>query len=120
MASPPRQRVAALDDLAPGTSRKFTLTCGAATLEGFLINYRGTHYAYGNECQHLPMTMDWVENRFFDAAGAYLVCGTHGATYEPHTGLCVAGPCVGEVLRALPVFVENGGIWVGCPATTGL
>lgn len=116
MTTPPRLRVAALGELLPGTSCKFTLTRGAVTLEGVLINYRGTHYAYVNECQHLPMTMDWVENRFFDAAGAYLICGTHGATYEPDTGLCVAGPCVGEVLRALPVSVEEGSIWVGGPA----
>ena len=94
MTTPPRLRVAALGELLPGTSCKFTLTRGAVT----------------------PVAMDWVENRFFDAAGAYLVCGTHGATYEPHTGLCVAGPCVGEVLRALPVSVEDGGIWVGGPA----
>jgi len=120
MGIPPRVRVVALGDLAPGTSRKFTLTCGSVTLEGFLVNYRGTHYAYVNECQHLPMTLDWVENRFFDAAGTHLVCATHGAIYEPDTGLCVAGPCPGEVLRPLPVYAEDGALWVGCPPVTGL
>lgn len=66
------------------------------------------------------MTLDWVENRFFDAAETHLLCATHGATYEPDTGLCVAGPCVGEILHALPVFVVDGAIWVGCPQMTGL
>lgn len=40
-------RAASLGELLPGTSRKFTLTCGSAALEGFLINSRGTHYAFG-------------------------------------------------------------------------
>jgi nitrite reductase/ring-hydroxylating ferredoxin subunit len=32
----------------------------------------------------------------------------HGALFEMDTGLCVAGPCEGMRLRALPVRVERG------------
>jgi nitrite reductase/ring-hydroxylating ferredoxin subunit len=28
-----------------------------------------------------------------------LVCANHGAKFEPHTGVCVGGPCVGKRLQ---------------------
>ena len=46
-----------------------------------------------NRCGHVPMEMDYVEGQFFDASGQWLMCATHGATYTPETGHCVAGPC---------------------------
>jgi len=39
--------------------------------------------------------LDWQPGEFFDIAGVYLVCSTHGAIFEPNSGLCVAGPCRG-------------------------
>jgi len=32
----------------------------------------------------------------------------HGALFEIDTGACVAGPCMGKALRALPVRVTQG------------
>jgi nitrite reductase/ring-hydroxylating ferredoxin subunit len=38
-------------------------------------------------------------------AGELLQCHAHGALFEKHTGLCIAGPCVDDSLRRLPVTV---------------
>ena len=38
------------------------------------------------------MEMDWQPDRFFDDTGRWLLCGTHGAVYQPDTGECAAGP----------------------------
>ena len=38
-------------------------------------------------------------------------CQTHGAIYEPDTGLCVRGPCAGASLFALEIVEENGVVW---------
>jgi len=43
------------------------------------------------------------------------MCYTHGALYEPATGLCIAGPCKGEALYRLPVRVDDGDVLVDCP-----
>ncbi len=50
-----------------------------------------------------------LEGEFFDHSKLYLICATHGATYEPDSGYCVLGPCRGKSLVALPVE-ERGGV----------
>lgn len=59
----------------------------------FAIRYQGVVHAYLNRCGHFPMEMDYVEGQFFDDSGQWLMCATHGASYAPATGDCVAGPC---------------------------
>ena len=39
-----------------------------------------------------------------------LICAVHGATFNQADGLCVAGPCRGEHLRAVAVRVDDGEI----------
>ena len=58
--------VAAADELAPGTTKKFMLPTVDAPVEAFLVNFEGELHAWVNRCRHVPLTMDWVENRFLD------------------------------------------------------
>ena len=51
--------------------------------------------AYLNTCRHQGLTLDFGDAHFFDDAYDALVCCQHGARYDPLTGVCVAGPCVG-------------------------
>ena len=102
-------------ELAPGRSRKFTLSCGDRSIECFVVNWRGSLRAFVNQCRHVPMTLDWVENQFFDEAGDYLLCPTHGALYEPDGGECVVGPPCGKSLFAVPLREHEGEILALCP-----
>jgi nitrite reductase/ring-hydroxylating ferredoxin subunit len=52
--------------------------------------------------------LDWQPGEFFEDSGLYLVCSTHGAIFEPSTGLCVAGPCRGARLEAIAVEERDG------------
>jgi nitrite reductase/ring-hydroxylating ferredoxin subunit len=36
------------------------------------------------------------------------VCSSHGALFEKATGFCLAGPCAGRYLCAVPLKVESG------------
>jgi nitrite reductase/ring-hydroxylating ferredoxin subunit len=110
--------IAYVDELPKGSSKKFTLTRNGQRVEGFVVNFRGSFYAYVNRCCHIPMPMDWFENQFLSEDGRFIVCATHGATYEPATGECVAGPCPGELLERLPLRVLGGTIFVACPPPT--
>jgi len=94
---------------------KFVFEEDGANKEGFVLRHDGQLYAYRNECRHIPMTLDWVENRFVSRDGRYVQCATHGALYEMDSGLCVAGPPTGERLRALPVEVDGDEIVVTLP-----
>ncbi len=107
--------VARSDELAHGTTKKFRLRCGGSILEALLVNYEGSLFAYVNRCCHLPLSMDWVDNRFFTEDRRYLICANHGATYEPTTGECVWGPCFGAFLREIPIEVNHGKVRAFCP-----
>lgn len=91
------------------------LDCGGREVPGFVLNWEGTLHAFVNRCRHVPMEMDWVENRFWSDDGKWILCATHGALYEPASGECVAGPPCGKSLIRLPLRVEDGQVWCECP-----
>ena len=33
---------------------------------GFALFYKGSYYVYKNQCQHLPVELDWVDNNFLE------------------------------------------------------
>lgn len=103
------------DALGESQTAKFKIGSGKRAREGFVVRRNGDLHAWRNECRHIPMTMDWVENRFLSRDGCWIQCATHGALYEIDTGLCVAGPPAGERLHRLAVSVENGEIVVRVP-----
>jgi nitrite reductase/ring-hydroxylating ferredoxin subunit len=107
--------IAKVDELTPGTVRKFWLICQKYRLDAFLINDRGSFHAYVNRCRHMPTPLDFIRDQFVSEDGRYLMCYTHGALYERGTGLCVSGPCQGESLYRLPVSVDQDEILVSCP-----
>ena len=110
---PLRYRVGLAAEVKRGKSMKFLLPVRGVDEECFVINYRGHLHAYVNQCRHIPMAMDWVDNQFFAEQGRYLMCQTHNAYYEPDTGECVAGPrgACGKFLYRVPLTVRRGVIY---------
>lgn len=107
--------IARVEEIAPGTVKKFWLICHKYRVDAFLVNHDGQFHAYVNRCRHMTTPLDFVREQFFSEDGRYLMCYTHGALYEPATGNCVEGPCKGESLYPLPVRVDRGEVLVGCP-----
>lgn len=103
------------EDLGEKKTAKFRIGSGRDAREGFVIRHEGRLHAYRNECRHVPMTMDWVDNRFLSRDGCWIQCSTHGALYDIATGACVAGPPSGKVLHRLAVEVVAGDIVVTVP-----
>jgi len=81
---------------------------GGGDLAAFAVRHGGTVCAFVNRCPHMGTELDWQPGEFFDVAGLYLVCATHGALFQPATGFCVAGPCRGASLERLPTREDNG------------
>ena len=108
--------VARVGEVAPGAVKKFGLICEKYRIDAFLINYRGDFRAYVNRCRHMTTPLDFVRYQFFTDDGRHLICMTHGALYDPESGLCVDGPCKGQALYPLPVRIEGDEVLVGCPA----
>ena len=80
--------------------------------KGFAIRHLGRVHGFVNRCPHLGTELDWQPGEFFDIAGVYLVCSTHGAIFEPNTGLCVAGPCRGASLEPLAMREQGGEVFL--------
>jgi nitrite reductase/ring-hydroxylating ferredoxin subunit len=110
-----RKLVGSADELAHGTSKKFTLRRGSRELEALLVNYQGNLFAYVNRCPHTGITLDWVNNQFFSVDSRYLMCATHGAVFEPPSGECIWGPCVGLALQSVPIEIEDGQVYARLP-----
>jgi len=70
----------------------------------------GVLRVYLNRCQHLPIPIDGGSRDFLTPDGAHLRCGTHGALYRLQDGLCIAGPCEGKALEAVPFEIVAGSI----------
>lgn len=94
-----------------GRGVRFSFKQGGKDVPAFVIRYDERVYAFHNSCAHIPVELDWMEGEFFDKAGLYLVCATHGATYEPDTGHCIMGPCKGEKLTPVPVVERDGNVY---------
>jgi nitrite reductase/ring-hydroxylating ferredoxin subunit len=107
--------VAKSSALEEGRTVKFRFDERGEVREGFVIRHNGRVIAYRNECRHIPMTMDWVENRFLSRDGCYIQCATHGALYDIDSGHCVLGPPAGERLRTLAVTEDGDEIVVTLP-----
>ncbi len=107
--------IARAEEIAPGSVKKFWLICQKHRVDAFLVNHDNQFHAYVNRCRHMTTPLDFVRDQFFSEDGRHLMCYTHGALYEPATGICVEGPCKGESLYRLPVRVEQGDVLVGCP-----
>jgi nitrite reductase/ring-hydroxylating ferredoxin subunit len=101
--------------IEPGQSTAFRLRCGGRDVNGFLVNHAGEFHAYVNRCAHAGTPLDTWPNEFFSEDGRYLVCSTHGAVYDPASGLCVEGPCPGARLERLRLERQGDVLVVSCP-----
>jgi len=95
-----------------GAGVRFALGEGGRAPTGFAIRHLGSVHAFVNRCPHMGTELDWQPGEFFDVAGLYFVCATHGALFQPATGLCVAGPCRGASLTRLGTREQDGRVWL--------
>jgi nitrite reductase/ring-hydroxylating ferredoxin subunit len=85
----------------------FRLGSGDWPLKGLVVRQGDQVFAYLNRCPHAGHPLNWQPNRFLNSDQTHLLCGSHGALFEVHNGACVAGPCTGQSLLALPLVIEQ-------------
>ena len=106
-----------VEDIPDGGARGFAAAPGGFT-GLFAVRRADAVHVYVNSCPHIGVPLDWAPDRFLTADGSRILCATHGAEFEPGTGLCVHGPCMGEALEAVPARIENGAVFVAEDAGT--
>jgi len=98
----------AADEVAEGCSKE----AGAGGEQFFLVRRDDQLHLYRNICPHLGTPLNWDEDQFLDPDGALIQCATHGALFRIEDGFCLAGPCMGAHLLAVPFVVVNGVVMI--------
>jgi nitrite reductase/ring-hydroxylating ferredoxin subunit len=80
--------------------------------EGILLRTQTGLRCYENQCRHLPVKLDSGSRHFLTRNRDAILCQSHGALYELETGLCTRGPCEGASLKALPIEVRLGRVYL--------
>jgi len=77
-----------------------------------LVRHGDNLFLYRNLCPHAMDTLDPLGTSVLAADGLLLHCQRHGAEFQTDTGLCVAGPCLGEKLQAIAFTLAEGVIYL--------
>jgi nitrite reductase/ring-hydroxylating ferredoxin subunit len=96
--------------LPDGATRGFDLTDEEWPLRGFLVRVGERVHAYVNRCPHAGRPLNFLPDRFLSSDGELIQCVAHGALFEKSTGECIAGPCVDDHLRRIPIHVVDGAV----------
>jgi nitrite reductase/ring-hydroxylating ferredoxin subunit len=114
MNSPRRSgiRLCRLDEIADPGSRGFSVVIRGHAESIFLIRKGEAVFGYRNRCPHAGSPLDWMPDQFLNLDKDYIQCATHAALFRIEDGRCVAGPCRGDVLNALPLAVDKGEIFL--------
>lgn len=104
-----------LHEIADGAAQGFDpLGQGRDTM--FVVRRGDRLYGWRNFCPHYGHDqMAWRKDDYLTHDGARIVCGAHGAEYEIETGICVAGPCIGKRLIAVPLELRAGKVFIAGP-----
>lgn len=97
-----------IDDIPEGESRGFTVE----DLGIVAVNFRGEYYLYENNCPHRSIPLEWQPDQFLDYDKNFIQCATHGALFKIDSGECIAGPCVGDQLKAIDFQIKEQQIYV--------
>ena len=95
-------------ELADPGARSFVLQIGEAFFHGFVIRKDGQVAGYVDRCPHQGFPLALELDRYLTPDGSLILCGWHGAVFEPLTGECTGGPCAGGRLTPWPVTVAGG------------
>lgn len=107
-------RVCHIDEIADPGSFEAELSCDDDTARIFVIKMGGEINAYINSCPHTGVSLNWLPNQFLDYSGELIQCATHGAQFRPADGYCVRGPCQGQSLKPVSLFVRDNEVFVSC------
>lgn len=111
--------LARLDELADGSAVTVMLNGEQfPPLTGILVRDGASVNAFLNRCPHAGRPLNLGSRSALTPDGELLQCHAHGALFDKHSGLCIAGPCVDESLPRLPVAVVEGEVRLQAPLDT--
>ena len=93
-------------DIEDPGSKSFDIKIKRKTWSIFVVHKDGEFFAYYNQCPHTGASLEWQPDQFLDLDKRLIQCATHDALFLINSGKCIAGPCAGEKLQALPLSIK--------------
>lgn len=103
----------AVGEIPDGGARKFKFRNDKRRFEMFIQRRGEKIFAYKNSCPHAGLPLDNRPGKFLDYEKAHLFCASHGARFRIEDGYCLLGPCKGQSLRAVDIYIEGGMVLTG-------
>jgi nitrite reductase/ring-hydroxylating ferredoxin subunit len=98
----------ALAQIPDGGARGFTVGEGDWPLRGVLVRTGAAVWGYVNRCPHAGHPLNLKPHAFLTPDDALILCASHGALFDKQSGFCLAGPCTGKSLTAVPLELAEG------------
>lgn len=104
---PPGTVLCALSDLDATGAKGMSLDGNAGRAGIFVVRDGTGVFGYVNSCPHIGVPLELEPDEFISDLHNEIICSTHGARFNIEDGLCVAGPCEGDMLEPVAVKIEN-------------
>jgi nitrite reductase/ring-hydroxylating ferredoxin subunit len=97
-------------DIGDPGSKSFEIQPGGNTVSLFVVHKDGAFNAYINSCPHTGVNLEWQQDQFLDMDNMFIQCSTHDALFEVESGVCIAGPCIGDALQPVELVIEDDAV----------
>ncbi|NVJ59546.1 MAG: Rieske (2Fe-2S) protein [Gammaproteobacteria bacterium] len=77
-----------------------------------VVEKNNTVRAFENVCPHAFARLDFANTPVAALDGYHILCNVHGAQFDPVSGVCTLGPCVGAKLTSLKVKEVEHDIYI--------
>ncbi len=99
-------------DLSDPGAINVVFGAGETELDIVVVCEQGRAHAYVNCCPHQFIPLETFPNHFLTEDKRHLVCSGHGALFDPATGICVRGPCIGLALDRLKIVEKDEALYL--------
>ena len=100
-------KICDLDDIEEGKSLGITLEINGSRQMLLIVRSSDKAFVYLNSCPHIGTPLNLHPNKFLSHDKKHIICSTHGALFQIETGHCIFGPCKGDYLESIPVFIKD-------------
>lgn len=104
-----------ISDIEDPGSKAFDIKINHKIQSIFVVHKDGEFFAYYNQCPHTGASLEWQEDQFLDLDKTLIQCATHDALFMINSGKCIAGPCIGDKLQAIPLSIDSDEIHLDIP-----
>ena len=104
-------KLASITDIKPDIWYEYSLQTDKRLLSVMMQCLNNQYIGFENSCPHQGRRMDYAAGQFLTSDSGTIVCPAHGAEFNPESGLCVNGPCLGQSLKPITIKINEEDIF---------